>query len=425
LAGRCSSRWQVGASVRRWRPGSTPPARSRALAGTRFDHRRAGDRRARRCATASAHRVSRERRHRTHRQQLGHGSGDVVVAFTIADRIPERPIAALRARHVLAEPRLERLFDAAAEATEQAIIDAIFSAVTVTGRDGHVRRCLVDVAPDGPPSPMKVLISVDIEGVAGVVHREQTTRGNPEYERARRLMTAEANAAIAGALAGGATDVLVNDSHGDFRNLLADELDPRARYLQGKPRELGMMAGVDDGCAAVFLVGWHAKAGGAGILAHTISSFAFARVVINGTPIGEAGLYGAVAAEFGVPVALITGDDAFIAETSPLFAGVTAVAVKRAFGNQVADSLSPKIACAAIEAGAREAAGRVATLRIAPVERSLQVRVQTTSTAMADLFALLPIVRRVEPATIEFVSPTMRHAVRVLNSLSAMSFMLR
>ncbi|MET0733135.1 MAG: M55 family metallopeptidase, partial [Casimicrobiaceae bacterium] len=123
--------------------------------------------------------------------------------------------------------------------------------------------------------------------------------------------------------------------------------------------------------------------------------------------------------------ALITGDDAFIAETSPLFAGVTAVAVKRAFGNQVADSLSPKVACAAIEAGAREAAGRVATLRIAPVERSLQVRVQTTSTAMADLFALLPIVRRVEPATIEFVSPTMRHAVRVLNSLSAMSFMLR
>jgi len=132
-----------------------------------------------------------------------------------------------------------------------------------------------------------------------------------------------------------------------------------------------------------------------------------------------------VAAEFGVPVALISGDDAFIAETSPLFAGVTAVAVKRAFGNQVADSLSPKVACAAIEAGAREAAGRVASLRIAPVERSLQVRVQTTSTAMADLFALLPIVRRVEPATIEFVSPTMRHAVRVLNSLSAMSFMLR
>jgi D-amino peptidase len=272
---------------------------------------------------------------------------------------------------------------------------------------------------------MKILVSVDIEGIAGVVHREQTTRGNPEYERARRLMTAEANAAISGAFAGGATDVAVNDSHGDFRNLLADELDPRARYVQGKPRELGMMAGVDDGCAAVFLVGWHAKAGGAGILAHTISSFAFARVLVNGTPVGEAALYGAVAAEFGVPVALITGDDAFVAETSPLFNGVTAIAVKRALGNQVADSLSPHAACAAIEAGARKAGARVPTLRVAPVERSLQVRVHTATTAMADLFAVLPIAKRVEPAAIEFTSPTMRHAVRVLNSLSAMSFSLR
>jgi len=146
---------------------------------------------------------------------------------------------------------------------------------------------------------------------------------------------------------------------------------------------------------------------------------------VNGAPIGEAGLYGAVAAEFGVPVALITGDDAFIAETSPLFSGVTGVAVKRALGNQVADSLSPTVACTAIESGAREAAGRVATLRVAPVERSLQVRVQTTSTAMADLFAILPLVRRLDPATIEFTAPTMRHAVRVLNSLSAMSFTLR
>ena len=272
---------------------------------------------------------------------------------------------------------------------------------------------------------MKILVSVDIEGVAGVVHREQTIRGNPEYERARRLMTAEANAAISGAIAGGATDVLVNDSHGDFRNLLADELDPRARYLQGKPRELGMMAGVDDGCAAVFMVGWHAKAGAPGVLAHTISSFAFARVVVNGNPVGEAGLYGAIAAEFGVPVALITGDDAFVAETTPLFSGVTAVAVKRSLGNQVADALSPSAACTAIEVGARDGASRVSTLRVAPVERSLQVRVHTTSTGMADLFLVLPIVRRVDPSTVEFTSPTMRHAVRVLNSLSAMSFMLR
>jgi D-amino peptidase len=272
---------------------------------------------------------------------------------------------------------------------------------------------------------MKILVSVDIEGVAGIVHPEQVLRGHPDYERSRRLMTAEANAAIAGAFAGGAAEVVVNDSHGDFRNLLADEVDSRARYLQGKPRELGMMAGVDDGCAAVFLVGWHAKAGSAGVLAHTISSFAFARIVVNGTAMGEAGLYGAVAAEFGVPVALITGDDAFIAETAPLFPGATAVAVKRALANRVADSLSPAAACAAVEAGAREAMSRVGTLRLGPVQRALAVRVHATSPAMADLLAVLPIVKRIDATTLEFQSPTMRHAVRVLNSMSAMAFMLR
>src|SRR6476620_7586505 len=166
---------------------------------------------------------------------------------------------------------------------------------------------------------MKVLVSVDIEGIAGVVHPEQVRSGNADYERARRWMTAEANAAITGACAGGATDVIVNDSHGDFRNLLAENVDASARLLQGKPRELGMMAGVDDGCVAVFLVGWHAKAMTTGVLAHTINSTAFARVIVNGDEAGELALYGGVAAEFGAPVAFVSGDDRCVAEAAALF----------------------------------------------------------------------------------------------------------
>jgi D-amino peptidase len=272
---------------------------------------------------------------------------------------------------------------------------------------------------------MKVLISVDIEGVAGVVHPEQTRPGNPEFELARRLMTAEANAAIRGAYAGGSSAVIVNDSHGYFRNLLPDALDARSEILLGKPRELGMMAGVEQDCAGAFLVGWHSRAGACGVLAHTISSFAFARVAVNGNEIGEAGLYGAVAAEFGVPVALYTGDDSFVAETEALFPGAVGVVVKRAHGNRVATSLSPAAACAAIEAGAREAVTRVPQLRLRPAASSVTVRVEATSVAHADLFAMLPIVRRSGALGIEFTSPTMRHAVRVLNSLSAMAFMLR
>ena len=273
---------------------------------------------------------------------------------------------------------------------------------------------------------MRILVSVDIEGVAGVVHPEQTRRGNADYERARHWMTAEANAAIRGALAGGAQRVTVNDSHGDFRNLLPDELDARADVLLGKPRDLGMMAGVDaDDCAAVFLVGWHARSGAAGILAHTISSFAFTRVSVNGIETGEAGLYGAVAAEFSVPVGLYTGDDAFVAETAPLFPGAMGVVVKHAHGNRVATSLSRVAACDAIEASAREAAVRCASLDVQPLATPASIRVEAATVALADLFATLPILRRIDTLALEFRAPTMRYAVRVLNSLSAMSFMLR
>jgi D-amino peptidase len=273
---------------------------------------------------------------------------------------------------------------------------------------------------------MMILVSVDIEGIAGVVHPDQTRPGNPEYERARRWMTAEANAAIRGAFAGGATRVVVNDSHGSFRNLVPDELDPRAEVLLGKPRDLGMMAGVDENdCEAVFLVGWHARSGAPGILSHTISSFAFARVLVNGTEAGEAALYGGVAAEFGVSVALMSGDDAFVAETAPLFPGAVGVVVKRAHGNRVATSVSTAAACDAIEVAARESAAKCATLKLQPLTTPATVRVEATSVALADLFAMLPILRRVDSLALEFRAQTMRYAVRVLNSLSAMSFMLR
>lgn len=272
---------------------------------------------------------------------------------------------------------------------------------------------------------MKILIAVDIEGIAGVVRPEQTRRGNAEYERSRVQMTAEANAAVVGAFDGGATAVIVNDSHGDFANLIAESLDSRAELLLGKPRDLGMMAGIDQGCGAVLLVGWHAKARTAGVLAHTINSFAFARVLVNGIEASEATLYGAIAAEYSVPVALISGDDVFVAETLELYPGAVPVTTKRAHGSRVATNLAPDASCAAIRKGAQEALERISSLKLQPVQTPLLLRLETTSVALADLFAMLPLVRRVDAMTIEWTSRTMRHAVRVLNSLSAMSFMLR
>ena len=272
---------------------------------------------------------------------------------------------------------------------------------------------------------MRILISADIEGVAGVVAPEQTRTGNNEYERARRWLTQEVNAAIRGALAGGADDVVVSDAHGNYRNLLADELDPRARCVSGKPRRLGMLEGLDARCAGVMFIGYHARAQAAGVLAHTINSSAFARVWLDGHELGEAGIYGALAGEMGVPVILASGDDAFADETQPLLADCRFVVTKEARGRHSALSLSPQAACAAIESAARQAVENATQAHAWRLPLPLCVRVQTVTPAHADLFCLWPTLERIDGSTLEFAADSVEHAVRVLNALSAMACMLR
>jgi D-amino peptidase len=272
---------------------------------------------------------------------------------------------------------------------------------------------------------MKILISVDIEGVAGVFHPEQTHAGNPEYERARRLMTSEANAVIEGALAGGASDILVNDSHGGFRNLIPDLLHPAASAILGKPRLLGMMSSVECGVDAVMMVGYHGRSQSRGILAHTINSFAFARVWLNDQELGETGIYGALAGEFGVPVIFGSGDDVFVAEAGMLYPQARLVAVKTAQGNTSGISLSPQRTLILLAEGAQAA---VETLHLGTtfvIAAPITCRLQTQTPALADLFCQLPFLLRIDGVNVEFSAPSVQYAVRVLNSLSAMSFMLR
>jgi D-amino peptidase len=277
---------------------------------------------------------------------------------------------------------------------------------------------------------MKVLISADIEGVAGVFHPEQTRAGNGEYEAARRWMTLEANAAIEGAFDGGATEVWVNDSHGGFRNLLPDLLDARAQVVLGKPRTLGMMAGLEYGAALVFMIGYHAMSQTRGVLAHTINSFAFARVSFDGVELGEAGVYGALAEEYGARVALLSGDDVFAEETAPRFPQARFVVTKRATGQTSGATQSPASAREAIRSAAREVvrqhiadgyAPNATRAEAKPID--CELRVQTS--ALADLFCQWPTLTRVDAVTLRFGAASAEHAVRMLNCLSAMSFMLR
>lgn len=272
-----------------------------------------------------------------------------------------------------------------------------------------------------------ILVAVDIEGVAGVWRPEQTQAGNGDYERARRWMTQEADAAVRGAFAGGAGTVLVNDSHGHFGNLLADEIDPRAQLIQGKPRQLGMMAGVDQGVDGVLMIGWHSRSKTRGVLAHTTNSFAFARVWLGGLELGEIGLYAALAGEFGVPVLMASGCDVMAAEVAALLPGVPSTVVKWSDGARSGRSLSPAQSREAIEAASRAAVQAVAAAPHAPWRLSTAptLRVQCQTPALADAFALWPTVQREDAETISVACGTVHEAIRSLNALSVMAVALR
>ena len=181
---------------------------------------------------------------------------------------------------------------------------------------------------------MRVYISIDMEGIAGLATSEQCRPGSALYPVGQRLMTQEANAAIEGAFDGGATRVVVNDSHAGATNLLQEDLDERAELLNGSPKvPYCMMQRISGDFDVAFFIGYHAGAGiGQAVRAHTWSGATFYDVRINGVSVSAADLNGTLAATLGVPVALISGDDAMCVAAEKRFPGVRTVTVKRATG---------------------------------------------------------------------------------------------
>ncbi|PYP37518.1 MAG: peptidase M55 [Gemmatimonadetes bacterium] len=252
---------------------------------------------------------------------------------------------------------------------------------------------------------MRVYVSVDMEGIAGVVHESQTDPTTPafgaEYARFRRLMTAEANAAIEGALAAGATKVLVNDSHWFMRNLLAEELHPAADLASGDPKPRSMVQGIDGGFDAALFIGYHARAGTPNaILDHTYAD-RIHDVRLNGTAVGELGLNAALAGVHGVPVALVSGDSALAAEARDLLGdGVATVVVKRAVSRHAAQSVAPSVACRMI----REEALRALQRKHAPytIAAPVTLEVDFALTIHADMAELCPGATRTAGRTVGF-----------------------
>jgi D-amino peptidase len=272
---------------------------------------------------------------------------------------------------------------------------------------------------------VRIFISADIEGVAGVVSPLHGQPGNGEYERARRLMTEEVNAAIDGAFGGGADAVVVNDSHGPMTNLLPELLDPRAELILGRPKPMNMFCGLEPGDAGVFCTGFHSGAGQHGVLSHTTNGFAFAGIRVNGIDCAEAILYGAYAGELGVPVLLLTGDDRMATQCLPHFPGAQLAVVKHALGHRAARALSPEVARARIRAAAVAAVRDAASCRPFVIPGPYRLELDLTSVAMADLAATIPVAERIAPRSVALAADSMAAVVGWVNTVSAMSATLR
>lgn len=254
---------------------------------------------------------------------------------------------------------------------------------------------------------MKVLISADMEGTCGVVSwvhvmppeyvgtSEPSNQG--EYDRARLRMTLEVNAAIEGALAAGAEEVIVNDSHDGMRNLLPEHLHRSCRFIAGSDKPLGMMQGIDiKGVEAVFFTGYHAKAGTPGApLAHTWTGW-LNDVRIDGLSTGEFGINALVAGHWNVPVALVTGDEKAVAQTRKFCgSGTVGVAVKDGISTFAALSVHPEVARDRIRAGAEKAIRNLDKAQPVKIRKGALVELEFDHQARADQALTIPGVKRV------------------------------
>lgn len=263
---------------------------------------------------------------------------------------------------------------------------------------------------------MEVFVSIDMEGIAGIAHIRQVMRGTDDYPRSRELMTEEANAAVAGAFEGGATRVVVNDSHGDMTNLLPDLMDPRAELTIGSPKvPHSMMTGIGPEFGCCLFIGYHAGAGTEGaVLDHTYAGRLLYEVRVNGEPWNETDLNAALAGLHGVPVGLVAGDDKCCEQVAKRHAGMRTVVVKQASGRHVATSLSPERARGLIRDGCAEAVRGAGSLEPFRPDPPFVLEADTANTVSAELCALPPGVIRTGPRTVRFETDSFEEVFRCL-----------
>lgn len=271
---------------------------------------------------------------------------------------------------------------------------------------------------------MRVLVSVDMEGVAGVAHPREVEPGDSEYERNRHLMTAETNAAVEGALEyDPQAQVVVCDSHANARNIFPERLHRRALLRRGAPKPLGMMSGIADAepFDAVLFVGYHGRAGTArSVISHTMNSSVIAEVRCAGVPLGEIGLNAALAAEHGAVPVLVTGDDTAATEATEIAPGIHTVVVKRALGTQAAESLHPELACERIRQAVPKALADRAAVRPPRFTGPVELEVDVVTPSKTEYPLLVPGMELVGGQTLRYLAPDYTTAFRVMQLVSAL-----
>lgn len=266
---------------------------------------------------------------------------------------------------------------------------------------------------------MRVLISADMEGVTGVTCPADCEPGNPRWEYFRAFLTADVNAAVAGFAAAGADEILVNEAHDSKRNLLLDSLDERAVALVGNHKPFGMMEGIQDRPDAVAFVGYHTGAGNQGVLAHTYLGTSVLSVWVNGEPASEGAMNALLAAEFGVPVVLVTGDDLTCAEAAGWAPGAQRVAVKTCVDRYTAKCLPPTRTAALISAAAeRSLAAPAAPL---PATGPFRYDVEFFAAQHAGAVTAIPCVKQEGERRVSFTLETMAEAIRCFKAVTVLA----
>ncbi|OUQ87659.1 aminopeptidase [Brevibacillus brevis] len=265
---------------------------------------------------------------------------------------------------------------------------------------------------------MKVFISLDMEGISGLSEWEDVIPGRRHYEAGRRLLTQDVNAAIEGALEAGATQIIVNESHGPMNNIILEELHPQADVIRGFFKPLCMMQGIDSSCDAAFFIGYHGKAGtGDAVLNHTLSGLAIHRLILNGKEVGEAGLNAAIAGAFGVPVVLVTGDSQTAKEVEEDIPGVFTVAVKTGITGLSSQAMHPVRARELIRQQAKEALLHRRTVK--PLAQKVEniIEVEFTKSQFATAVSWMPGIELIEGRTVRFHSPDLVSMMPVLQAM--------